>query len=197
MELDKAKTFILDLLRKNLKPNLYYHNIEHTIDVYQSAQRIAQLEGINGPQGILLETAALFHDSGMINTYQNHEEASTEITHQFLPQFGYSLEQIEIINQMIRTTKLPQNARSILEKILCDADLDYLGRKDFFMISHRLHMEWYLIGNPMTLLEWYQSQQVFLTQHEFFTQGAKQTRQDQKQNNLAQVRELLNGASKA
>ena len=191
MDFEGAKQFILDKLRKELKPTLYYHDISHTLDVYDSVKRIASLEKVNSTDLLLLKTAALFHDSGMLRTYTGHEEASCEIANKYLPGFGYSPEAIKLINKMIIATKLPQNASGHLEQIICDGDLDYLGRDDFFMISHRLKLEWNLQNfNPTTLREWYKLQINFLGNHKFFTKSAIQTREERKQKNLNEIKEI-------
>ena len=38
-------------------------------------------------------------------------------------------------------TKMPQRPKNLLQQIICDADLDYLGRNDFFILSEKLHKE--------------------------------------------------------
>jgi predicted metal-dependent HD superfamily phosphohydrolase len=129
----------------------------------------------------------------MLKTYIGHEFASTELTEEFLPGFGYSPSQIARINKMIMTTKLPQSATGKLEQILCDADLDYLGRDDFFMIAHRLKFEWVVQNfKPTTLQEWYLLQISFLTNHRYFTKSAIESREEKKQENLLQIKEILN-----
>ena len=192
MDYNGAKDFIVHKLREELKPELLYHSIEHTFDVLESAERIGTLENINGHEITLLKTAALFHDSGMLIQYIGHEEASTVLTKKYLPEFGYSDDDIKIINDMIMTTKLPQSAQTHLEKILCDADLDYLGRDDFFMIAHRLQYEWNKLEiNQTNLLTWYKLQYNFLTNHKYFTKAALSTRDEKKAKNIADVKELL------
>ena len=59
---------------------------------------------------LLLKTACLFHDTGMMVTYRGHEEASVIICRDTLPGFSYTPEQIEAVEGMIITTKLPQCA---------------------------------------------------------------------------------------
>lgn len=192
MNFDGAKTFILRKLKEELKPTLYYHDIDHTLDVYNSAERIARLEKVTSEEMLLLKTATLFHDSGMLRTYTGHEEASCDIANETLPRFDFSQNQIDIICSMIMTTKLPQSASKKLEQIICDADLDYLGREDFYMISHRLKLEWNLLNiNPTTLKEWYDLQVKFLEGHSYFTQSAIDSRCEGKQRNLDQIKELI------
>lgn len=194
MNYEGVKAFMIEKLRNELDPSLYYHDINHTIDVLQSAERLLNAESIPEDGQLIVKTACLFHDSGMLRTYMGHEEASCEIAKETLPGYDYSAETIDTICKMIITTKLPQSAKTLTEKIICDADLDYLGRNDFYMISHRLKHEWELHQIKETSLkEWYQLQVDFLKNHQFFTKSAIESRDACKQKNLQEILELLNG----
>lgn len=187
-----AYKIIVPQLIKELDPNLRYHNIDHTIDVIDSAGRLAIEENIDPENQLLLKTAALFHDTGMLKTYAGHEEESAKIAQEILPNLGYSQDQIDFIGEMICTTKLPQCAKTIEQQILCDADLDYLGRDDYFMISHQLKYEWELLNmKKMSLKDWYKFQIDFLKGHTFYTKAASTLRDAGKERNLAQIRDLL------
>jgi predicted metal-dependent HD superfamily phosphohydrolase len=193
MDFPKAKDYILDRLSSELSLDYYYHDVGHTIDVLRSTTRLARLEGLSEHDQRLVETAALFHDAGMLRTYKGHEGASSDIVKEVLPGFGYDPEEVEMISNMILTTQLPQHAKTHLEQVLCDADLDYLGRQDFFMIAHRLRHEWNLLNViPTTLKQWYELQIEFMNDHNFYTHSAKVLRDQGKENNLNLIKELLN-----
>ena len=193
MKLDSLKTLVLSKLKKELNPNLYYHNYQHTLDVCESVDRLAKVENVNGEERILLQTAALMHDTGFIWKYENNEEMACEYSREILPAFEYSGWHIEHISNMIMSTQIPQKPKDKLGMILCDADLDYIGRGDFFITALRLHREWSENSNhKITFRDWYLKQQNFILQHEYFTDGAKQLRNSTKQHNLSQVKELLN-----
>lgn len=192
MNYPEARDFIIKKLNDELEPDLSYHSLEHTLDVLNAASNLAELEKVNNHERLLLQTAALFHDSGMLKTYIGHEEASVEIVQKYLPKYGYEAEDIDLISGMIITTKLPQSANTFLEKILCDSDLDYLGREDFFMIAHQLRYEWNILNiRHTTLREWYELQIMFLQNHSFFTKSAQELRSKKKADNLKQVKELV------
>lgn len=192
MDFTGAKEYIIKRMKRELDPRLEYHRIEHTYDVLNAAIIIAEKEGVKQHELELIKTSAVFHDSGIIKTYIGHEVASAEIVHEVLPKFGYTSDEINQIAQMILTTQLPQGATNFLEQILCDADLDYLGRKDFFMISVRLFHEWNILGiKKMNLKEWYHLQVEFLSSHHYFTQCAINLRREQKLRNLDQIKDLL------
>jgi predicted metal-dependent HD superfamily phosphohydrolase len=195
MDYDGVKVLMLEKLSKGLSPNLYYHDINHTLDVLHSAEALMDAEGIDANEQLIVKTACVFHDSGMLRTYIEHEEASCELAMEILPKFNYSKQAIERINKMILTTKLPQSATNRLEQIICDADLDYLGRNDFFMISHRLKYEWDIHNfKKTTLKEWYELQVSFLSNHVYFTKAAIESREAFKQQNLREIRLLVDGS---
>lgn len=102
----------------------------------KQAVDIAKHEGIEDNNDLLLlKISALYHDVGFLTIYTGHEEISCEVVSHELYDFGFSKEQVDIICGMIRATKVPQQPQTKLEEIICDADLDYLGRDDFFQIE--------------------------------------------------------------
>jgi uncharacterized protein len=191
MDFKAAKNFILRKLQAELPSGLHYHGIHHTLDVLKAVGEIAQLEQIRSKNLTLLKTAALFHDSGFIKTYQNHEEAGCKITREYLPDFGYSKQEIDIICGMIMATRVPQKPKNHLEEILCDADLLYLGQNDFFQIGNTLFDEFKERGILSDEEEWNRLQVRFLENHSYFTKSAKMLSAKRKRQHLQAVRALL------
>ena len=132
MRYETVKKFILEKLQGELPQHLSYHSVGHVKDVCQATEEIAGKEGIAGEDLTLLLTAALFHDSGFLFGAAEHEKKSCDIARQHLPEFDYTGDQIEKICGMIMATRIPQTPHNLLEQIIADADLDYLGRDDFF-----------------------------------------------------------------
>jgi hypothetical protein len=191
MLFEKLKKQILSRLELEFNPCLYYHNLSHTLDVSEATLRLAHLEGVDSHYTIILATAALLHDIGMLEDYTEHESASVKTAQRILPDLEYSKEDIEEICNLIMATRMPQEASTLGEMIICDADLDYLGRDDFFMIAHRLRCEWKCQGKDYTLKEWYTMQVSFLKKHRYFTKSALLLREETKQMHLQQIMELL------
>ena len=191
MDFKKAKTYINARLRKELPGNLSYHSVSHVKDVYDSAKRIARGEGIKGDDLTLLLTAVLYHDSGFMSGSKNHEETGCTIARESLPGFDYTHEQIERICGMIMATKIPQTPYNILEEIIADADLDYLGREDFWSIGNRLFTELQMYGILQHEDEWNRLQVGFLEKHHYFTKTAIATRKEKKDEYLAQLKKQV------
>jgi uncharacterized protein len=183
-----AKQFILNKLRFGLSEQLYYHGLHHTLDVLKVAGDLCVSEDIGKHQTILVKTAALFHDAGFVtNIHTNHEFESCKIVRDALPFFGYSTEDIEVICGMILATKIPQSPKNILEEIICDADLDYLGRRDFKKIGDSLFEELKAYKILQDLLTWDRLQVSFLSSHQFFTKTNKGRRETVKRRHLSQI----------
>lgn len=191
MRFDEAKEFILTRLGQELPPNLYYHGLHHTLDVCNSVEELALAERVNGESLLMLKTAALFHDCGFLKQYINNEPVAVRFAEEFLPRFGYSIDQIKIIGRIILSTRIPQKPSNLIEEIMCDADLDYLGRDDFFQISETLKKEWLAYGIIATEEEYNQKQVSFFRQHHYFTETSRKTREPKKQKHLIELHKRL------
>lgn len=188
-----AKGYALRLLEQDLSPQLFYHSLAHTRDeVAPAADRLASLEGVSGRDYQLLMTTAYFHDVGFIEQYDDHESVSIRIAANILPDFGFMPEDVEIICNAIRATRLPQTPNTLLEKIMVDADLDNLGKEDFFQRSLDLRRELTALGRGVGDQEWYASQIKFLKGHRYWTTAARDLGNAQKQRNIADLERMLN-----
>lgn len=186
-----AKQYIINRLHNDLNPKIVYHDLEHTLNVYLAARELAEYEKVGEKDTLLLLTAALFHDSGMLVDYNNHEEESVKICREQLPKFDYSDEEINTVARLILKTKLMAKADCILENIICDADLDYLGRDYFFIRSTKLHYEWKLMGKKdYNLVDWLKLQVEFLENHVYYTRSAQRLREKNKQRIAKEIRGL-------
>ncbi len=192
MDYRAAKHFILSKLRAELSDKLHYHGVHHTLDVLKMATEISAGENVGGHDLVLVKTAALFHDCGFVkNKHAGHEHEGCLIAMDALPKFGYPSRDIEVICGMIMATKIPQSPNNLLEEIICDADLDYLGRKDFYSIGDSLFEElqaYHLLQGEQA---WNRLQVSFLTAHSFHTRTNKLLREPVKQKFLEELKGLV------
>jgi len=191
MDYHAAKAFILDKLDRELSEELTYHGIHHTLDVLHATEVLCSLEKVKPYEEILAKTAALFHDSGFTVSNQKHEELGCSIARENLPRYGYSHEEVEQICGMIMATKIPQQPQNFLEQILCDADLDYLGRDDFFCIGQTLFEELRSYRILETEEAWNRLQVSFLNAHRFFTPSNIRRRGPKKAKHLRELEALV------
>lgn len=194
LEYEQAIAYAIRRLEAELDPILTYHSAAHTRDdVMLAVERLAEANNIGGEELILLRTAVAFHDLGFVEQRdgRNHESRSVEIARQMLPDYGYSDEQLDIISGLIMATRMPQQPTNLLEEIMVDADLDNLGRSDYFIVSNRLRRELENFGIVQSDTDWYQGQLHFLSNHEYFTESAHHLRSDGKVRNIVAVQEIL------
>ena len=191
MQFKRAGKFILNKLRNELPAHLSYHGRDHTLDVYSAAERIAKEKGISNYEQKLLLTAALFHDSGFIKQREGHEVESCNFARQYLPIYGYHTTEIELICGMIIATRIPQSPQTYLEEILCDADLDYLGRDDFFSTGNKLFEELKFEGLIKSENQWNKLQEAFMSNHHYHTANSIKLRQAKKEEYLNLVKSKI------
>lgn len=188
MDHKKAIDYILNRMKQELPTNLRYHTIDHTLSVLEALRKLACHLGVTGDERKLLLTAAAYHDSGFMVAYKNHEERSCAIAEESLRAFGFSKEQIQIIQGMIMATKIPQSPETHLEKMLADADLDYLGGDNYDKIAGALGDELALNGTELSDEEWLHLQIKFLEEHHYWTEYYRENRAPQKQKVLERLK---------
>lgn len=192
LDVERACDRARDLLVRGLSPMYRYHSVWHTeSDVVPAALRLAALEGITGEPLLLLKTAAWYHDLGCLVQRPDHEAIGVGMAAALLPEFGYSAGQIQTIAGLIFATRLPQAPRTPLEAILADADLDVLGREDFWERNRDLRAEWAAFGMVVSDAEWYQIQLKFVGEHRYFTAAGRRLRDDLQAMRLVELRDRL------
>lgn len=190
---EKTKNFIISKLTSELPSNLYYHGVHHVLDVLSAAEMLGNEEKISEKEMELVRVAVLFHDAGFTVTPKNHEQIGCEMVQKNLPALGYSQDEINTICGMIMATMYPQKPKNHLEEIVCDADLDYLGRDDFFSIGNNLLKEMNTNGSITTEADWNKLQESFLGSHHYFTKTANRLRNKKKQEHLERIRKINRG----
>jgi len=184
---------LLSYMRDKLPDYLTYHSIDHIIDVANVCNEYIKYYEISDADAKLIRIAAISHDLGFVASPKEHEE---RIILQIRPLLIDILDdsEIEIINGMIRATKVPQQPKTFFEEILADADLDYLGRDDYDVLSHGLYKEMIHYDMIKTDMELLNIQINFLENHRYHTSFAKEHRMAKKVKKLkalkAQKRKL-------
>ena len=192
MKKDQIFKSLYERLENELPYYLYYHSPEHTLNVIERAVFLAKKEDLSKEEIELIKVAALYHDAGFLIGRTDHETKSCELATKELPEFGYSKEQIEDICGMINATRIPQKTHNILEKVVADADLFYLGTDSYDFYSNQLYNELKHIQPDIDDKKWLEIQLDFLYDHEFHTDYAKEVLLPVKKKNIER---LLNSQS--
>jgi len=179
------------ILRSELSDDLFYHEIQHTLDVLNVCNQYIKREKIDKYNAKLLRIGALLHDIGFTISNIDHEERGVEIAQKLMEEFGFSKNDFNKVKGLILATRIPQNPKNYLEKIICDADLDYLGRSDFYKISNYLFKELKAYSIIKSQKDWDLAQIKFLETHKYHTNFAIRNRQPKKAKRIAELKNLI------
>jgi predicted metal-dependent HD superfamily phosphohydrolase len=170
---DDTAAYILRLFDEKLPRNYSFHNPQHTIDVVTQAFAIANEYELPQSDREILLIAAWFHDSGYTEVYEGHEEVSMMLAETFLRTKNFPESRIKEVCNCIRATSMPQSPHTLVEQILCDADIANIGSDTFFEMSARLRHEHEIVkGKIYTDAEWYSVKYHICTSHRFHTEYA-------------------------
>jgi predicted metal-dependent HD superfamily phosphohydrolase len=187
MNTGKLKRFIFGKLESELSEKLTYHGVNHSKYVLLSCEKYIKRMHIPSEEAYLLRTAAIMHDIGYIWTFDNHEAESINYARKILPGWNYTDSEIERIAAMIAATRIPQKPANVLEQIIADSDLDYLGTGSYYKIGNKLYQELLAFNKIANEKEWDRLQVKFLQNHQYHTPFAKKNREPVKQKYLNEI----------
>jgi len=187
----ELKEKIFDDLSNILDENYSYHNLDHTKRVISAAVEIGSNYDLSDKDWRCLLTACLLHDYGFIESHVEHEKISAKLSSQILPKYGFLENEIEIINSLIIVTKLEKKPKNLLESIIRDSDLEYLGSEDFIKISPLLKKEWINCEVVKSDSEFYKIQYEFILNHSFYTDFMIKNSFNQKKENIDYAKSMI------
>lgn len=187
----KLRNKALEILHTKLPDDLTYHGLAHTLDVLDVCNQYIRREKVNSYDAKLLRIGALLHDIGFIKSNIDHETRGVEIAKKLMTEFNFSQKDFNTVKGLIMATRIPQTPKNHLEEIICDADLDYLGRSDFYRISNELYMELRVYAEMNDENTWNKAQIKFLNAHKYHTDFALKNRQPIKEERIAELIKLI------
>lgn len=191
-DFEGLRSFIMNKLKAELHENLLYHSWEHTQTVEEAVIKYAELEKLSDHDLFLVRTAALFHDTGFLFRYHDNETLAVELFSYHAPKFGYQPDDIARINAIISATAIGAKPQNLAEAVMCDADLDYLGRLDYHVTAGKLFDEMELYGEKITRKERIEIQIDYLeNRHQYYTTSAINLRDPGKKRRIVELKKRL------
>lgn len=186
-----AEEYVFNLFKEKLPPDHVYHNYKHTFQTVKASREIANTYNLTSRELEVLLLAAIFHDTGYIETYEGHEEVSVRFFNDFI-KGDYPLEDIKRVEELILSTKPGTVPDGTLQEILHDADYINIGKKKFVQRAELLRIEWErLLNKTYSDLEWAEIQLNFLVSTSFVTEEAIVKLDDQREINIRLQREKI------
>lgn len=183
--LDQVERYVRNLYADRDASNLLYHNLSHTEHVVKHAEEIAAHYKLTGDELLAVQLSAWFHDVGYVSGPENHEVKSASLAAEFLRSHHVPQSIIDSVQGCILATRMPQKPETLLQKIVCDADLYHLGSEAFADRSKLMRQEAQLLsGKKIKKEKWRSKTLELLVQHQFHTDYCRARLEEQKQRNL-------------
>lgn len=187
----ESREYAIDILQQ-IPKEFYYHNLMHTQDVVSAAIEIGENSGLKVQQLEEVVVAAWFHDLGYSNNIDDHEEESIIMMEEKMVKWKVPYDRIDVIANIIRSTKIPQTPTNLQSKVMCDADLYHLADAEYEEKSEALRKELNSIKHlDLTEREWYEMSIEFLSKHNYFTDYAQQSLRPKKLRNLEMLKKQI------
>lgn len=190
---EQAKDFVEKLFKDKLSSSFTYHNLNHTVDVVAAVYTIADTENISPSDKEILLVAAWFHDTGYINGCHKHEEGGLRMAADFLKDRGKSAEYIDKVADLIQTTTNGFVPKTLLEKIIKDADYYHLSSDQYTSSCNALRLEWQNLNQKTySDADWISENLDFLAnRHQYYTDFALKNWQPLKEKNIKRLRKKI------
>ena len=184
--LASARNYVTSIFNNEVKPEFVFHNLEHTEDVVEASSIMADHYHLEDEDRFVLMVAAWFHDTGYSSGETlGHEDVSIRHATSFLRQKEIDDAIIQRVISCIQATRMPQSPVTLIEKILCDADLFHLSTEDFRAKNALLKKEREnLVGHKIDKKEWRKNNFDFLKGHKYFTDFGQETLEPKQRENL-------------
>ncbi len=194
--IESIKVYVRNSFEQSKNGQLPYHNWKHSENVFNATTLIAGNVNITLSDDEMeqLKIAALFHDMGYLESSVDHEERSAVIAEKFLKEKNYPSNSIEEVKRFIRATKLKHTPKDDLERIIMDADLSHLGRKNYLQTTYKYLKDEISDAQKESLTDkdWAESCFSFLKAHEFMTDYAKKHFGATKRKNMEDLKTIVN-----
>lgn len=169
----KAEAHVTELLKNHLSSDYRYHDLAHTLSVRDASVELGRRYRMSEEELEILELAALFHDTGFVKTYDNHEDESKLFVEVFLKKENFPAKKINKIKELIEATRVGVEPEGLLGRSIKDADFNTFN-SSYAAKSEALRHEWELFkGVKMSDEEWERNNFDFWSDHKFFTGEAK------------------------
>ncbi len=187
-----AGKYISRLFVEKLPGDLVFHNFHHTTNVVRGVKEISRHLHIGHEQREILLLAAWFHDSGHTVKYIGHEAVSQQIAKAWLIKENYPTTKLQQVLACIAATHLPQQPTTLLQEIICDADLYHLSLGEYCHLQFQLREEFKRIfKKEYTDVQWMEENLAFINNHHYFTTYGQAVLEERKQHNKEMCEQLL------
>lgn len=183
-----TEAYATQYIQTNVGAEYVFHDLQHTRNVVEASQILADELKVDERTKYLLALAAWFHDTGYDQGAENHEERSCKYAVEFFSKHDLPEQDLDVITRCIMATKLPFRPKDLLEEIMCDADLSHLGKTNYWDRCGRLRQELLMTRSLiMSEQEWLDFELDFMGNHRYFTPAGQELFSQRKFKHIKQL----------
>jgi predicted metal-dependent HD superfamily phosphohydrolase len=185
--LQETENHIKGFFADHIRSEYIFHDLDHTAQTVAAAKVIGEGFSLGENDMLNLMLATWFHDTGYSDGPDEHENRSCINADHFLR--GKVGEQdLQAILGCIRATKVPQQPQTLLEQIICDADLSHLGMESYWDRTGKFRQELILTRkNVMSEQDWVDFELNFMLNHNYHTVVANELFNKRKAKHIQQL----------
>lgn len=172
IRLQDIEEMIIKVFDDEAPVNLYFNNASLLRNISNQVELISRAENLPDEEFVNLKLASLFLLTGYIYDYDKPMEASLRLVEELLPKYGFSQENIESTNRLIRNSYFDLH-ESLSDNVMHDARYDYMGRVDYIKLTEKLFRERTEYGKHSEKEAWVDRQIQQLYDHDFITKTGK------------------------
>ncbi len=199
--LQQVPFYVHQFLLENLPSAYLYHNYDHAEEVAEVCAELADQAELSRSDKEILVLAGWFHDSGYASMASkgNRDVASgsVQLASQFLKESEYPEERIDKVSQLIQSVHKEKAPTNTLERLLCDANGSFMGRKRFERRAKLLRLEKEALRKEkLSAYQWSRDLLDMLIQHRFYSPWAQKRFSSRHNKNIIKQRKGIHQAYK-
>lgn len=185
--LQETEVYIKDFFAEHIRPEYVFHDLEHTIQTVAAVRMIAEGFQVDQQDMLIVQLATWFHDTGYSDGPKDHEARSCVNAEAFL-RGKITDDDLASVLGCIRSTKVPQQPNTLLEQIICDADLSHLGMNSYWDRTGKFRQELILTSKSiMSEQDWVDFELNFMLNHNYHTAVANELFNKRKAKHIQQL----------
>jgi predicted metal-dependent HD superfamily phosphohydrolase len=169
-----------------------FHNYQHTEEVVNAVNVIGLHSNLTSDELESAIAAAWLHDIGYEQGSKNHEQVSAAKAKDLMERLGIPHKKVVEVTEAILSTHIPQQPKTVVSQVLCDADLFHLSTDQCQEKGALLREEWRVLGSKdMTNDEWFHENLRFMKEHRYHTPYGQSVLELGKQKNIKKLKKSL------
>jgi predicted metal-dependent HD superfamily phosphohydrolase len=186
--LHETALFIKEFYDAEFSGDFTFHNYNRAVTIVRNCDALGIQMNLDKEDVRILHIAAWFLETGYCKDYNNYQIASVALANNYLKEKLVDDEIIRAIEDIILSTRIPQQPVTLMAQVLCDASMYHLAEKKFLSSIENLRIEYRgVCKKEYTDKDWLAENINTINHHFYFTSAAKEMFEKKKQKQKASM----------